>query len=337
MFVENGEFDFIGRTSVNYGIQGKVNKMEYEPNDADTFSVAQVGETVALYRKNKWYGSQNMFVLIPKNKKIISSHLFFESSFHRALRRYSNAYVYPTLDDLKEIIITLPIKNNRINFDFMEQLISELEEERISELEAYLQVTGLKDYILTDEERKALDEYEQIEYNDFDVTKIFEVKNTHSILSTEIKKYNGSIPYLCASADNNSVNSYVEHNRKLLDKGNCIFIGGKTFVVSYQKEDFFSNDSHNLALYYKKSINENEQLFLLTCVRKSLSHKYSWGNSVSKSKIRFEIVSLPVLNGECYITFSNNLINAIKKLIIKDVIDYADKKINKTKEIVEHI
>ena len=251
--------------------------MEYEPNDSDTFSVAQVGETVALYRKNKWYGSQNMFVLIPKDKKIISSHLFFESSFHRSLRRYSNAYVYPTLDDLKDITITLPIENNQIDFDFMEWFISELEEERISELEAYLQVTGLKDYILTDEERKALDEYNQIEYKDFDVTKIFEVKNTHSILSTEIKNYNGTTPYLCASADNNSVNSYVEYNRKLLDKGNCIFIGGKTFVVSYQKEDFFSNDSHNLALYYKKGINENEQLFLLTCVRKSLSHKYSWG------------------------------------------------------------
>ena len=61
------------------------------------------------------------------------------------------------------------------------------------------------------------------------------------------------------------------------------------------------------------------------------------GDSISKSKIKCEVVSLPVLDGEYYITFSNILISAIKKLVIKDVIDYADKKINKTKEIVEHI
>ena len=335
VFVEDGQFDFIGRTSVNYGIQGHINKMEYDPNDAETFSVAQVGETVALYRKNKWYGSQNMFVLTPKDKSIISNHLFFESSFYRALRKYADAYVYPTLDDLKDIIIALPIVNNMIDYGFMESFVAELEALCIAELEAYLKVTGLKDYNLTKEEEKALKDYNQIEYKNFDVIKMFEVKNTHNILSTEIKKYNGSVPYLCASAENNSVNSYVEHNRNLLDKGNCIFIGGKTFVVSYQKEDFFSNDSHNLALYYKEDITENEQLFLATCVRKSLSHKYSWGDSVSKTKIKSEMIALPVFGDECYIKFSNNLINAIKKLVIKDVVDYVGKKISTTMLIIK--
>lgn len=28
-------------------------------------------------------------------------------------------------------------------------------------------------------------------------------------------------------------------------------IGGKTLVVTYQPKDYFSNDSHNLALYLK--------------------------------------------------------------------------------------
>lgn len=37
-----------------------------------------------------------------------------------------------------------------------------------------------------------------------------------------------------------------------MDKGNCIFIGGKTFVVTYQEKDFFSNDSHNLTLRLKE-------------------------------------------------------------------------------------
>lgn len=67
-FVENGQFDFIGRSSENYGIQGTVNKMEYAPNAANTFSLVQVGESVCLYRERSWYASQNIFILNPKEK-----------------------------------------------------------------------------------------------------------------------------------------------------------------------------------------------------------------------------------------------------------------------------
>lgn len=289
----------------------------------------------AFYRNfdYKMVTHARVFSLKPKFAITENQGLFFANAFH-FLHYYFGYENMCSWAKIKNIKIKLPINNGNINFDFMESFVAELEALRVAELEAYLKVTGLKDYNLTREEEQALKDYCKIEYKDFDVTKIFEVKNTHNILSTEIKNYNGSIPYLCASSENNSVNSYVEHNRNLLDKGNCIFIGGKTFVVSYQKADFFSNDSHNLALYYKENIVENEQLFLATCVRKSLSHKYSWGDSVSKSKIKTETISLPTLNNECNIEISDNLINAIKKLVIKDVVDYADEKISTTKLVI---
>lgn len=64
-------------------------------------------------------------------------------------------------------------------------------------------------------------------------------------------------------------------------------IGGKTMVVTYQAEDFFSNDSHNLVLYAKddKLRNELIQLFMVASLNKSLKPIYSWGDSVSKTKI----------------------------------------------------
>ena len=54
-----------------------------------------------------------------------------------------------------------------IDFAFMENFIAELEAERIAELEAeriaeleaYLKVTGLGDYILTEEERAVLEAF----------------------------------------------------------------------------------------------------------------------------------------------------------------------------------
>lgn len=139
-----------------------------------------------------------------------------------------------------------------------------------------------------------------VKWGEYRIVDLFDVKNTQSILSRDLVLDSGKTPYLCASSENNAVSSYVSYDKRYIDKGNCVFIGGKTFVVSYQEEDFFSNDSHNLALYLKDSIRRTKpiQLFLTTCITMSLKHKYSWGNSISNRKIQDDTVLLPVKNGE---------------------------------------
>jgi len=121
------------------------------------------------------------------------------------------------------------------------------------------------------------------------------VRNTHCVQKTWIKDFNGTVPYVTASAENNSVDSYVEYDPLMIDKGNAIVIGGKTFVVTYQKSDFFSNDSHNLTLRLK-GIEGNERiyLFLAAVIARGLGSKYSWGDSVSFKKIQGDRVTLPV-------------------------------------------
>lgn len=242
-------------------------------------------------------------------------------------------------EKVKKEFIQLPTKNGKIDFEFMDAYISELEEERISELSAYLTVSGFDNYELSNDEKEALENLNLIQWEEKDVTGqegIFSVKNTKNILSNDIKPNSGSTPYLCASADNNSVSSYIKYKEELKDKGNCIFIGGKTFVVSYQETDFFSNDSHNLALYLKEEDKADviNQLFMATCIRKSLSHKYSWGNSISNKKIQNDKVMLPIRNGVVDYKIMNTLISAVKKLVIKDVVIYADNKIEATKKVI---
>ena len=64
---------------------------------------------------------------------------------------------------------------------------------------------------------------------------------------------------------------------------------------------------------------------------------YSWGSSsfnvdiLSKEKI-----ILPSKNKLPDYSFMETFISAIQKLVIKDVVLYADKKINATKEVVEY-
>lgn len=223
----------------------------------------------------------------------------------------------------------LPTKNGKVDFDFIESFISKLEAERIEELEAYLLATGLKNYTLTTEEQKALKDFENQQFEEFNVIDIFNVKNTRNILSRDITENSGEIPYLCASSENNGVSSYISYDEKSLDNGNCVFIGGKTFVVSFQEKDFYSNDSHNLVLYLKTETEKSKlnQLYLATCINKSLGHKYSWGNSISNRKIQKDTVSLPVKNEKTDFSKMETLISAIQKLVIKDVILYTDEKL----------
>ncbi len=219
-------------------------------------------------------------------------------------------------------------KNGKIDFDFMENFILELEAERIAELKAYLLATGLKDYLLTEEEEKVLADFKNEKFKEFNVIDVFDVKNTKNILSKDIIENSGITPYLCASAENNAVSSYISYDGKYLDKGNCVFIGGKTFVVTYQEKDFYSNDSHNLVLYLKNEEEKSKltQLYLATCINKSLGHKYSWGDSISNRKIQTDKVSLPTQNKQPNYAIMDTFISAIQKLVIKDLVLYVDGK-----------
>jgi hypothetical protein len=218
----------------------------------------------------------------------------------------------------------------------MDSFIAELEAERIAELEAYLIASGLKDYTLTKDEEKALIDYENLKFEEFNVIDVFDVKYTGNILSKDIVAISGTTPYLCASAENNAVSSYISYDEKYIDKDDCVFIGGKTFIVSFQENDFYSNDSHNLVLYLKDKEHKDKfaQLFLATCINKSSQHKYSWGDSVSSTKIIKDKVSLPSQNKKENFKIMETYISAVHKLVIKDVVLYADKKIETTKSLV---
>ncbi len=146
------------------------------------------------------------------------------------------------------------------------------------------------------------------------IVDIFEVKNTHNILSSWITENSGSVPYLTATQNNNSVSTFISYDKEMIDEGNSIFIGGKTLVISYQEKDYFSNDSHNLALYFKDEIHRTKpiQLYMVSALYKSLKPLYSWGNSISKQKIQNDFVSFPTLNNKIAFSYMENYIKALE-------------------------
>ena len=75
---------------------------------------------------------------------------------------------------------------------------------------------------------------------------------------------------------------------------------------------------------------------MLTSIYKSLSPLYSWGDSISNKKIQKDKIKLPIKpdNTPDY-DYMNLVISAMQKVVIKNVVLYADKKLTASKQIVD--
>ena len=343
--LECGKYPYVVRTSLNNGQKGYIYEDEVFLNEGNTISFGQDTATM-FYQETPYFTGDKIKIVKAKDKRFGRGNAqFFISTMMKSFSSFtwgSSSFNVSIIENQK---ITLPTHKGEIDFTFMEefiaeleaQRIAELEAQRIAELEAYLSAAGLKNFELTLEEEQVLSNFAMMEFESFKVVDVFQVKNSGNILSRDIVENSGQTPYLCASSENNAVSSYISFNEALIDKGNCVFIGGKTFVVSYQEKDFYSNDSHNLILYLRNENQRNKlnHLFLATCVDKGLGHKYSWGNSISNKKIQTDVFMLPTQNHEPNFAFMQTFISAVQKLVIKDVVHYADKKIAATNQVVQ--
>ncbi|WP_187910102.1 restriction endonuclease subunit S [Helicobacter pylori] len=350
--VENGKIPLFTSDSKNNGIVGYVNcKPSYKLKNNQCMVVFGDHTRTFNIAKNDFCIADNVKVLKPIKDFSIRVLLFINTMWGKKIidkgyaRHWSLAKTAKIQLPLKPTANTQTLED--IDFDFMEKFIAELEQCRLAELQAYLKATGLENTTLSSAEENALNVFNNsgggntpcgLTWQSFKIVDIFEVKNTRNILARDVVKDSGTTPYLCASKENNAVNSYINYNADFLDKGNCIFIGGKTFVVTYQQKDFYSNDSHNLALYLKKTRipkTKLNQLFIITCIYKALNNKYSWGDSISNTKIQNDSILLPTNpHGKIDFNFMHTLINTLMKQTIQGVAQYCDAKIQATKEVI---
>ncbi len=348
-----GEFVITAGLS-NNGVLGQ-SDIKAKVFESHTITIDMFG--CAFYRSfaYKMVTHARVFSLKPKFEINHKIGLFLSTLFFGYPKKfgYENMCSWVKIKNDKVILPLKPTANAQtledIDFHFMEKFIAELEQCRLAELQAYLKATGLENTTLSNDEENALNVFNGnnsggggntpcgLTWQSFKIVDIFEVKNTRNILARDVVKDSGTTPYLCASKENNAVNSYINYNADFLDKGNCIFIGGKTFVVTYQQKDFYSNDSHNLALYLKDTHSKTKlnQLFIITCIYKALNNKYSWGDSISNTKIQNDSILLPTNpHGKIDFDFMHTLINALMKQIIQGVAQYCDAKIQATKEVI---
>ena len=143
---------------------------KYKPTILENMlTVAANGSAgTTYYQKRKFSILQDAYALklIDKYKDFINDEVYLYLCATLENRLKHNSWTNKAIwNRVKDYQIELPVTpSGTLDFEYMEERIRELEEERIRELEeerireleAYLQVTGLSDATLTDEEQMAL-------------------------------------------------------------------------------------------------------------------------------------------------------------------------------------
>lgn len=273
----------------------------------------------------------------PKIDKLINQWLIV--AINKALSNFGGYSSYPTLSTLKKLTILLPINNEQIDFDFMESFIAELEAERIAELSAYLKVSGLDNYELSDEELKALQDYEAVEWKEIPLGEIFEVNTYKKRFDANKVTLTDNIgyPYVVRKSTDNGIKGYIQEDEMYLNDGNTISFGQDTATAFYQEHPYFTGDKIKILKAKFEGFNKKNAQFFVTAITRSFT-KFSWGSSsYSIDIINKQFLSIPTINGNIDTKYLELLSQAISKLSIKSVVQYSNQKIEATKTVVaEH-
>ena len=348
--VPGNDYDYITRTSLNQGIlrsTGFVNKENI--NQAGTWSLGLL-QMDFFYRSKPWYAGQFVRKIIPKIEINGAAILFFTTLLNKQKPRLLSVLVRDVDKTFLSTKIQLPIKDRKIDFDFMESFVAELEAQRVAELSAYLKVSGYDNYELSAEELDALRKISNLEDNNWGTYKVgalFDRVETKKLpyKAKELPKQPTEdyvLPCLTSSFQNQGLNYYVpKAGATVLSDVISIPSNSDVYRAYYQSKEFtVLSDSYAIRWKSDKiKISPNHYLFMVMCINKVTDLPiYSYKNKLGGwNVVKGKYIRLPEKDGNIDFAFMETFISAIKKLAIKDVVLYSNQKIKATKKIVAKV
>jgi hypothetical protein len=319
------EYDYITRTSQNQGIlqtTGFVNKENINESGIWSLGLLQMD---FFYRYKPWYAGQFVRKIIPKFKLNEKNILFFTVLLNRQKKKLLTVLVRNVDKVFLNSIIQLPRKNNKIDFEFMESFIAQIEAERIAKLEAYLEVSGLKDYNLTDEEQKALDDFEneKFSWSSFNLEKLFG-KSTRGKRLKSDDRTKGTLAFVTAGETNEGISAFIGNDVTIFSENTTtIDMFGSAKYRNYK----YGGDDH-IAVVHTEKLSKFASIFVTSAIHKSsYTGEFHYGRNFYAKDADELNISLPIKDNQADYKTMQTLISAIQKLVIKDVVLYVDEKI----------
>lgn len=290
----------------------------------------------AYYQSREFTVLSDAYAIRWKNKaEIITSnqYLFMVMCINKVtdLPIYSYKNKLGGWNVVKNKPIMLPQKNGKIDFKFMDDFIAELEAERVAELEAYLSVTGLKDTLLTKEEKSIIENYNSLTWKKFNLEELYG-KATRGKRLKGADRIAGNLPFVTAGETDEGISAFIGNNVQIFSRNTTtIDMFGSAKYRNYE----YGGDDH-VAVIHTEKLPKYASIFVTSAIHKS-SHtgQFDYGKNFYAKDADMLNINLPEKDGQPDYECMELLISAIHKLVIKDVVKYSEKKVETTKDVIK--
>jgi len=354
---KNGTVPLISNSSTENGVMGFSNLEPNNKGNTITCSDTTIGADTMFYQEKDFIGYSHIQNLVPKfepfNRAIASMIISACRVATSTLYDYGNKF---NRDSMNKTKIHLPTQNGKIDFAFMENFIAELEAERIAELEAeriaeleaYLRVTGLSDYILTEEERAVLEAFrngkiswggklldkqqvKDIEWRVFNLEKLFG-KSTRGRRLRSQDRISGNLPFVTAGEANEGISDFIGNDVIVFSENTTtIDMFGSAKYRNYK----YGGDDH-IAVVHTENLPKYAAIYVTTAIHKvSYAGQFSYSRNFYAKDADNLNISLPSVQGKPMYDYMEVFIRAVQKLVIKDVVQYAERKVAATRAVVK--
>ncbi len=324
------KYPFYGQAIINNGI------IEYR-NLRDEFLNNKNGKPTILIHSNNQnivyldtpfylkdgHGATSVLQADFLNKKIA---LYLMAAIKKVIIEKFSYNNKATKIGLKNTEIELPTKNGEIAYEFMNEFVETLE--------AYLKATGLNHVALSAEERSGLDKLGagSISWKVFNLEALFG-KATRGRRLKSADRVAGNLPFVTAGEADMGISAFIGNDVQVFSENTVtIDMFGSAKYRNYK----YGADDH-VAVVHTEKLDKFSALFTTSAIHKSAhAGQFDYSRNFYATDADELMISLPVsADGKIDFDFMSNLMSAMQKVVIKGVVEWADKRIEVTKGIIE--
>ena len=367
LYLTEGSTPVLSNSSANNGIGGYSGLEPTEKGGIITFSDTTTGGDTMFYQADDFIGYPHVQGMYPfiADKWDEKCSLYAISTIRKTA---GNGWSYAVKFNralVKELMIELPVIENPnpdheytvddIDWQYMYDRITELERERITELDAYLQVTGLNDYELTEDDKKILslstkrasDEEgiledigeDEVRFGKFKMGTLFNSQTGDVDLQQKDVNDKGYF-FINSGVENRGIKGKTDRPAKVFKAGTITidFWGN-----AYYRDFDYVMATHNHVFSLSGDVIKNEKVghYIIGKLSK-LPQLFSYSNMATWNKLKVLDISLPIKSdapddytvADIDFDYMERYIRAMEKVVIADAVKYKDKVIETTKKVV---
>jgi len=364
---QGGNTPYIAAISKNNGITGYSYREPNNMGDCVTLSTTAASPDTVFYQPDAFIGRQQMSAFRRKDGRPLGYGCgIYLATLIRKLTIGFNYGNKLTNDFLKNMTILLPVIENPnpdheytvddIDWQYMRDHITELERDRITELDAYLQATGLNDYELTEDDKKILslsakrasdedgtledNSEDEVRFGSFKLGQLFESQTGDVDLQQKDVNDKGYF-FINSGVENRGIKGKTDRPAKIFKAGTITidFWGN-----AYYRDFDYVMATHNHVFSLSGDVIKNEKVgqYIIGKLSK-LPQLFSYSNMATWNKLKVLDISLPIKSdapddytvADIDFDYMEKYIRAIEKVVIAEVIKYRDKVIETTKKVIE--